>query len=81
VIESHRRDSITFSFFGLVQFLGTTGWEVSAESQAGGGYADVRLYKRAVLIELKSSEKEGDVERDANKALEQTIDSDSDRKY
>jgi hypothetical protein len=28
---------------------------------------------KAVLIELKSSEKEGDIQRDANKALEQML--------
>ena len=62
-------------FWGLMQSLRAKGWEVSIEPRAGGGYIDIRLrYRRkrmAVLIELKSSEKQGDMERDANKALEQ----------
>jgi len=51
------------------------GWEVSNEPQAGGGYIDICLCHRrkrmAVLIELKSNKKPGDMERDANKALQQ----------
>jgi len=62
-------------FWGLMQSLRAKGWEVSIEPRAGGGYIDIRLRHRrkrmAVLIELKSSEKPGDMERDANKALEQ----------
>ena len=63
------------SFWGLIQSLRTTSWEVSIEPRAGGDYVDIRLHHRrnrmAVLIELKSSEKQGDMERDANKALKQ----------
>jgi PD-(D/E)XK nuclease superfamily len=62
-------------FWGLMQSLRAKGWEVSIEPQAGGGYIDIHLCHRrkcmAVLIELKSSEKQGDMERDANKALKQ----------
>jgi len=58
-----------------MQSLRAKGWEVSIEPQAGGGYIDIRLRHRrkhvAVLMELKSSEKQGDMERDANKALKQ----------
>jgi hypothetical protein len=65
-------------FLGLMQYLRRFGWEVSIEPRAGGGYVDIRLIHRkkrkAVLIELKSSAKKGDVERDANNALEQIID-------
>jgi len=61
--------------FGLMQSLRSKGWEVSIEPRAGGGYIDIRLcHKRkrmAVLIELKSSEMQGDMERDANRALKQ----------
>jgi PD-(D/E)XK nuclease superfamily len=64
-------------FLGLMQSLGAKGWEVSADARTGGGYVDLYLlHKRklkAVLIELKSSEKEGDIQRDANKALEQIL--------
>ena len=60
-------------FWGLMQSLREEGWEVSIEPRAGGGYFDIRLRHRrkqtAVLIELKSSEKQGDMERDAIKAL------------
>jgi hypothetical protein len=62
---------------GLIHFLRAKGWEVSAEPRAGGGYLDIHLIHRrkgmAILIELKSSEKEGDLRRDADKALEQII--------
>ena len=62
-------------FMGLMHFLREEGWEVSTEPQVGGGYADIRLRHgrkhMAVLIELKSSEKQADMERDANKALKQ----------
>ena len=62
-------------FVGLVYFLREKGWEVSTEPRAGGGYADIRLRhgrkQMAVLIELKSSEKQADIERDANNALKQ----------
>jgi len=61
-------------FWGLMQSLRGKGWDVKIEPRAGCGYVDVRLLHRrkcmAVLIELKSSEKQGDMERDANKALE-----------
>ena len=61
-------------FWGLMQSLRAKGWEVSIEPRAGG-YIDIRLRQRrkcmAVLIELKSSEKQGDMERDAKQALKQ----------
>jgi hypothetical protein len=63
--------------FGLMQSLGAKGWEVIVEARAGGGYADLRLlHKRlgkAVLIEVKSSKMEKDIEKDADRALEQII--------
>ena len=64
-------------FWGLMQSLRAKGWEVSIEprAQAGGGYIDIPLHHKwkhmAVLMELKSSEKEGDMERDANRVLKQ----------
>jgi len=62
-------------FLGLMQSIRAQGWEVSIEPRAGGGYADICLRNRmkcmAVLIELKSSATEEDMERDANKALKQ----------
>jgi hypothetical protein len=62
---------------GLMHFLRPKGWEVSIEPRAGCGYIDIRLVSRkretAVLIELKSSEKRENIERDAGKALEQII--------
>jgi len=62
-------------FWGLMQSLRGKGWEVSIEPRAGAGYVDIRLCHRrkrtGVLIELKSSENQGDMERDANRALEQ----------
>ena len=60
-------------FWGLMQSLRAKGWEVSIEP--GGGYIGIRLRHRrksmAVLIELRSSEKQGDMERDAHTALKQ----------
>jgi hypothetical protein len=62
-------------FWGLMQSLREKGWEVSIERRlgAGGGYVGIRLCHKgkcmAVLIELKSSEEQGDMEREANKAL------------
>jgi len=65
-------------FLGLMHFLRPKGWEVSIESRAGGGYLDICLISskkgRAVLIELKSSDKPEHIEKDANKALEQIVD-------
>jgi len=65
-------------FLGLMHCLRPKGWEVSIEPRAGGGYIDIRLISRkkgrAVLIELKSSEKLEHIERDASKALEQIVD-------
>lgn len=62
-------------FWSLMQSLTTKGWEVSIEPRAGAGYTDTRLRHRrkgmAVLIELKSSKKRGDMERDADRALKQ----------
>jgi hypothetical protein len=64
-------------FLGLMQSLKKKGWEVVVEARAGGDYVDLRLlHKRkhtAILIELKSSEKEGDFERDAKGALEEVV--------
>jgi PD-(D/E)XK nuclease superfamily len=60
-------------FWGFMQSLREKGWDVSIERRAGGGYVDIRLCHKgkcmAVLVELKSSEEQGDMERDANKAL------------
>jgi PD-(D/E)XK nuclease superfamily len=62
-------------FWGLMQSLRAKGWEVCIER--GSSYVDIRLHHRrkrkAVLIELKSSEQQGNMvmERDANKALKQ----------
>jgi hypothetical protein len=65
-------------FLGLMHSLGTKGWEVTAEARAGVGYVDIRLVhkqmRKAVLIELKSSEKKKDMENDAEAALTQIID-------
>ena len=65
-------------FIALMQSLGAEGSEVSVEARTGRGYVVLcLLHKRkrqAVLIELKPSEKEGDMEMDANKALEQIAD-------
>jgi len=62
-------------FLGLMQSLRGIGWEVIVEARAGGSFVDLRLLhkqkRKGVLIELKSSEKEGDLEGDANRALEQ----------
>ena len=62
-------------FWGLMQSLREKGWEVSIEPRAGDGYIDIRLRHKqkrmAVLIELKSSEMQRDMERDADRALEQ----------
>jgi len=64
-------------FLGLMQSLRAKGWEIIIEARAGGGYIDLHLlHKRkckAVLIELISSEKERELERDANRALEQIV--------
>jgi hypothetical protein len=65
-------------FLGLMHCLRPKGWEVYIEPRSGGGYVDIRLILRkkgrAVLIELKSSEKPEHMERDASKALKQIID-------
>jgi hypothetical protein len=65
-------------FLGLMHCLRPKGSEVSIEPRAGGGYLDIRLILRkkgrAVLIELKSSDKLEYIERDASKALKQIID-------
>ena len=62
-------------FWSLMQSLNVKGWEVSIEPRAGAGYTDIRLCHRrkgmAVLIVLKSSKKQGDMERDADRALKQ----------
>lgn len=55
-----------------MQSLRARGWEVIVEARASGGYVDLRLLhklkRKAVLIELRSSEEEGDLERDAKGA-------------
>jgi hypothetical protein len=65
-------------FLGLMHCLRPKGWEVSIEPRAGGGYIDIHLISRkkgrAVLIELKSSEKPEHIEGDASKALKQIVD-------
>ena len=58
-----------------MQFHRVKCWDVFIEPQAGGGYVDIHLHHKrkhmAVLIRLMSSEKQGDMERDANKVLKQ----------
>ena len=62
-------------FWGLMQSLRAKGWEVSIEPRTGDGYINIHLRQKrkcmAVLIELKSSETQQDMEQDANRALEQ----------
>ncbi|KAM6494848.1 hypothetical protein JOM56_009471 [Amanita muscaria] len=64
-------------FLGLMLSTRAKGWEVSIEPRTGGGFVDIRLRHRrkrmAVLIELKSSEKRENMERDANKGLDQIV--------
>ena len=64
-------------FLGLILSTSAKGWEVSIEPRTGGGFVDIRLCHRrkhtAVLIELRSSEKRENMERDANKALNQIV--------
>ena len=54
--------------------VGENGWDVSVEARTGGNYVDLRLLhkrkRQADTIELKSSEKEEDMENDPSKALE-----------
>ena len=61
--------------FGLLRGLGLKGWEVTIEPRGGSGYIDIRLISKktrsAVLIELKSSKKQADIERDSLVALDQ----------
>jgi len=65
-------------FLGLMHFLRPKGWEVSIEPRAGGGYLDIRLISRkkgrAVLIQLKSSDKPEHIKKDASKALKRIVD-------
>ena len=75
------RDAVTLNriyhtlFLGLMQSLRAKGWGVSIEPRAGAGYIGIRLCntrkRAAVLIELKSSEKQQHMEMDANKPLKQ----------
>jgi hypothetical protein len=62
---------------GVMHALIPEGWEVILEPRAGGGYVGLRLLhelkRRAVLIEIRSSETEGDLKKDANRALEQIV--------
>ena len=53
--------------------VGEKGWDVSVEARTGGNHVDLRLLhkrRQADMIELKSSEKEEDMENDPSKALE-----------
>ena len=65
-------------FLGLMHCLRPKGWEVCIEPRAGRGYINIRLISRkkgrAVLIELKSSDKLEHIEQDASKALKQIVD-------
>ena len=60
-----------------MHYLRPKGWEVSIEPRAGGGYLDIRLISRkkgrAVLIELKSSNKLEHIKKDASKVLKQIV--------
>jgi len=60
---------------GLMYCLQSKGWEISIEPRGGSGYIDIFLVskgtKSAVLIELKSSNKEEDIEKDSLAALDQ----------
>jgi hypothetical protein len=60
---------------GLLLGVKLKGWEVTIEPRGGSGYIDVRLVSKdtqsAVVIELKSSKKQTDVERDSLAALDQ----------
>lgn len=62
---------------GLMYCLPWEGWEISIERRGGGSgcYTGIRLVsketKSAVLIEVKSSEKEEDIEGDSLVALDQ----------
>ncbi|KIL70012.1 hypothetical protein M378DRAFT_156070, partial [Amanita muscaria Koide BX008] len=64
-------------FLGLMLSTRAKGWEVSIEPRTGSGFVDIRLRHRrkrmAVLIELKSSEKRENMERDANRGLDQIV--------
>ena len=64
-------------FLGLMHSLRCKGWDVSIESRGGGGYIDIRLISktksRAILIKLKSSQKQENIRRDAREALQQII--------
>jgi hypothetical protein len=64
-------------FLGLMQSLTAKGWEIIVEARASGDYVDLRLVhkpkSKAVLIELKSSDKEGNLKKDANRGLEQIV--------
>ena len=73
--QSHSIRIYHVLFLGLIQSLGAKGWEVSIEPPARGGHVDIRLChgrkRMAVLIELKSCEKQAVMERDANTTLKQ----------
>jgi PD-(D/E)XK nuclease superfamily len=65
-------------FLGLMQSLRVGGWEVTVEARARGDYVDLRLLhkpkRKAVLINVKTSNKQKDMKRDANRALKQIVD-------
>jgi len=60
---------------GLMLGRALKDWEVTIEPRGGSGYIDIRLVSKetqsAVLMELKSSKKQEDVERDSLAALNQ----------
>ena len=77
---SSKTPEINYQLFlyGLMQGGGLRkGWEVTIESRGGSGYIDIRLVSKetqsAVLIEIKSSEKKVDIERDSLAALDQIV--------
>lgn len=60
---------------GLVLGRALKGWDVKIEPRGGSGYIDIRLVSKetqsAVLMELKSSKMQEDIERDSLAALNQ----------
>jgi PD-(D/E)XK nuclease superfamily len=62
---------------GVLHGLRSHGWEVHVELHTGSGYTNICLISRkqraAALIELKSSESGQQLERDADRALEQIV--------
>jgi hypothetical protein len=60
-----------------MQSLRAEVWEVSIEDRTGGDYIDLQLLhkwkRKAALIEVKSSKKQEDMERDANRVLKRIV--------